>query len=396
MLKFNSKKHVKDYFNFLDSLDEEQTIQLENTLNFKSLQSEYDSLKSLNSKYKENLKFVIEDPYLTRVLNTYKEFWVGDKIYKYIDKYLVTTGNSSRINDFIEMRSSKEIVRDSLQVFDDANHKELFKRKPQDDEVGSGIYYPNQIGTSRSACEFEIIKTQRSSGNSLWIKVIGLDQNNNEIINCGNNSTFDIDWGDGSTQLFATKVLFGAEFNHIYNNVLPGNCAEFNIKIKINNIGSCGCGLTKNISSKIDICSNVGCTKCEDSADWFVDKYNNGIGLNAYTIVLTQGYNLNDYIWHDARAWGKMEKIDATGNYVAFMSHFRIHGAWFKTSCGGIRVDVNEADDYDKKCPKFEIYYDDYDMVLRSDDRLFCTYTERINAFQSNQIGPPRPFFPHP
>ena len=93
------------------------------------------------------------------------------------------------------------------------------------------------------------------------------------------------------------------------------------------------------------------------------------------------GYDADDYMWHDARAWGKIEFFDHEGGHWRYAdykinSRIKIHGAVYAETCAGSRIAVFKDSGIVKKkvTHKFMWKLDDINFRIRNDDDLYCDF----------------------
>ena len=106
ILKFNNKQHLSEYLDDISTLDEDQLDSLENILGYISLRSKYYQLEMLDTVWRTSQPFIVENPFDGIVFNIYHELWVGDDIYKFIDKNLIATAKSQYLNEILSIRDN--------------------------------------------------------------------------------------------------------------------------------------------------------------------------------------------------------------------------------------------------------------------------------------------------
>jgi hypothetical protein len=137
------------------------------------------------------------------VFNQYHELWVGNIIYKLVDKRLVVRTTSAYVSEIISMRNNDGMVREHTELID-RNTKETLPEPPV---------------STRTKCTMSITvpfnPTPTNGGNSVYayIKPLVINTNGNKVNVC-TGSIF-INWGDGSTD--NTSGDINAIRNHVSN-----------------------------------------------------------------------------------------------------------------------------------------------------------------------------------
>jgi hypothetical protein len=377
ILKFNSKEHLSEFTEDIDDYDQGELESLESHLNFSSLRAEYVTLENNSGDWRDNQSFVIENPFDILVFNEFHELWVGDYIYKFVDKNLIAKTTSPYVDEIVSMRSNG-LDREHVELVDRIQKRTM----------------PGTIKT-RSTCTMDItmpFNPTEVNGNQFtqlfgYIKPIIVDENGNEPSICA--GTLIIDWGDGDIETFTNAEISDARV-HRYD-VGVGECKTFTVKVtaSVSLCGSCteDGGMSFVSENDMVFCHPITCTPFEhETGDWNVgDIVYGGVSGNEYMARFIMGYDADDYLWHDARAWGKIKhfrnvEIGAGGEFF-IPSPFKvnckitIHGAVFGETCTGQKYIVNQTSGIkNKKELKLQWKLDDVNFRLRSDDDLFCDF----------------------
>jgi hypothetical protein len=304
------------------------------------------------------------------VFNQYNELWVGDKIYKYVGSRLVSRTSYIYLSEVISMRGVDGIVRENTELID-MNTKETLPEPPV---------------STRTKCTMSITvpvnPTATNGGNDTYgyIQPIILGQDGNKVTTCAGNIS--INWGDGTSSSY-TNSNIGAIRNHVYP-VGPGECKSVKVTVTVvlTLCGQCTSNGNQTIITEqiIKICSPVSCTpfeNCVDEKVVFLMAYSNNTRLAEFRM----GYNADDYLWHDARAWGRIRhfSLNSFGGITGlvnpgFKLRVRIHGAIYEQHCNGNRIVVGK--EVTKKTSDLKLLWkiDDIDFRLRSDDDLFADF----------------------
>ena len=383
ILKFSSRTELQDYFDYIETLSDTDLDTLEATLGFNSLRKYYHDEFDIDNDFQDGLPFYISDPYLSSVLNTYHEFWVGSDIYKYVEENIATKGPSTSVLDFIDMRDNgnEGILRSGLNVYDDYTNTEIFT-------------------DLRGRCAFTVVVDNLSNGEDVYVSLLGVDFNGNKVTGC--TAEYTIDWGDGSTDDYYSGNV-NLKRHHEYT-LTSGSSQIFTITVEITTIFCSPCDdgspVDYDATGSYHAHNNATCSPFEDSDDWIVDDiiYNS----SSNRVIITQGYNLDDYLWHDARAWGRIEHFAKVNNkwkysFPNFNLAADIHGTWYDDSCTGSSHPENKP----RKLKKFNLFNqvkrDDHNMHLKSNVQLFCDFqTFHLSSTIALPDLPNQPFWPHP
>lgn len=384
ILKFNSKQHLSEFWEDIETSDDDQLNLLEQTLGFVSLRSKYNDAEG-NSLIVPAFPFVINNPFDAMVFNQHHELWVGTDIYKLVDKRLVVRANSAYVSEVLSLRDNNGIVREHTELID-RNTKEIL---------------PEPKVSTRTKCTMSITvpfnPTATNGGNSVYgyIQPVVINTNGNKVTTCG--GSISIAWGDGTTSGDPNGNI-NAVRNHIYN-VGPGECKTFKVKVTLN-LTLCGeCTGTLVTEQSITICSPVSCTSHEHETgeQLVLDQVYGGAQNNDFRAFFIMGYDSDDYLWHDARAWGHIKFFEKTifgGGVVLYTaitkkvnSRIFIHGAVFEESCTGNRIAVNANSGIKNKKREHRFMWklDDVNFRLRSDDDLYCDF----EVFNTNNFNSP-------
>ncbi len=367
ILKFNSKQHLREFWEDLESADEDQLNLLEQTLGFVSIRSIYNDVNENGSTLPNpSYPFTVDNPSDEIVFNQYHELWVGNDIYKLVEKRLLVRTTAAYVSEIISMRNNGGMVREHTQLIDRNTNETL----------------PEPPVSTRTKCTLSITvpfnPTVTTDGNSVYgyIKPIVIDQNGNEVKLCG--GTVSINWGDGSS---LTNITGDINYprTHIYN-VGPGECKTFKVKVIVN-LSICGlCTGTIESEQNITFCSPVGCTAFEDERSEttvFTSFYGS---TNQHRATFRMGYDSDDYTWHDARAWGRIihETRQSNGSMKKTKPGFRLlvklHGAAYAESCTGSRILRLEIGNEKSKDLTKMVKFDDINIRFRSDDDMFADF----------------------
>jgi hypothetical protein len=371
ILKFKSKQHLREFWEDIDTASVDQLNLIEQTLEFTSLRSIYYDVEDSGAEPINEFPFVVNDPFDAMVFNQYHELWVGDDIYKFVDKRLIAKTTSDYISEIIDMRGNGGMVRENIELLD-MNTKGTLPEPPV---------------SNRTKCTMIVTvpanPTSTNGGNSLYgyVQPIIIDQNGNRVSACGGNIS--IDWGDGNTSFSSNENINGIRA-HVYN-VGPGECEVFMVKITLTLTlcGICTEGGNQTIitSQNINFCNPLYCTPFENSVDE-KEVLRTTYASNTRLAIFKMGYNSDDYLWHDARAWGRIQhfsKNPSNGKITGLINpgfdlRIWIHGFVYSETCNGTR---NEADQRKiKKTADLENMYklDDVNFRLRSDDDLYADF----------------------
>ena len=387
MLEFATKSDLSDHFDYIGTLSVEEELSLETSLGYTSIRSIYNGM-SESEMDARTIK--IDDPFLAAVLNEHHEFIVEGTVYKYISDHIMTNGPISEIGKIISMRNSNKIWDEGLKIHDDKLKREIFddtadgpvdpvdqNEGPADPELTDGT--DDDEIELRSPCSFEIEVLDQSGDDRIYYRLIGMNQDGDRLENCQAKLT--IDYGDGTVD---TETGF-IEDIRVYTYDLPlGAMGDFSIDISVEPLfcGTCDDGVA---SVDFAASSSVICSEFEACDDGqFADVIYGGASDDLFMARCIMGYNADDYLWHDARAWGQIihhVKAElAPGAFFYIPSPWKVNakitirGAVFGETCTGTRYPVFSSKTKNKKEFKHQWKLDDVNIIFRSDDDLFCDF----------------------
>lgn len=413
ILKFSSKSHLSTYIQETLSMDDDDRIDLEDSIGFNSLYSiinEIDEVdiglpsvdpitEKLETKIINGIELYEVNSIYQIVLNQYHELWVGNDIYKYIGRNLVVKTTAQYVNEIIDIRNGNGPISDNIEVIDFTKDSTI-------------VLEPR----TRHICQMFIYQPVPQSNNTVTYLNIGLLDSDGVLFSgvCGAKIT--IDWGDGPIVYLPENSNVKATQYHNYPLPSFNTCVHYNVKVTVeispnslcNFYQRCDAGgepLIFESTMHVKVCNPATCEKVGNKRAE-VRIHNHIYNNNNNRAEFFLGYNLDDNWFREPRAWGRIIHFKKDGSKWKkekpnHKLEMKIHGEAFENNCDDESAkSFNNTADKRTKDFKHSICLDCSgsvnDFTLRSDRQLLIDRKVfHLGATTSLPENLNHPFFPH-